>query len=83
MRETQKYAISKKSKWTDTYSGSICTYSQCADQILNKIANTFDETYAGLKSTLQGFRIYIFRNPSSKGMESTSQAAQPIRPYLT
>ena len=28
-----------------------------AEQILNKIANTFDGTYAGLKSMLQRFRI--------------------------
>ena len=39
---------------------------------LNKIAKTFNKTYAGLKSTLQRFRIYFFRNPSSKGVESTS-----------
>ena len=30
-----------------------------AEQILNKIANTFDGTYAGLKSMLQRFRIYF------------------------
>ena len=43
-----------------------------AEQILNKIAKTFDGTYAGLKSMLQRFRIYFFRNPAMKGMESTS-----------
>jgi hypothetical protein len=36
--------------------------SRCAlyaEQILNEIANTFDGTYAGLKSMLQRFRIYF------------------------
>ena len=28
------------------------TKTQCANYILNKIANTFDGTYEGLKSTL-------------------------------
>ena len=46
----------------------------------NKSVEDEDETFAGLKSTLQGFRIYIFQNPSFKGVESTSYAAQPIPP---
>ena len=33
--------------------------AQCAEQILNKIANTFNGTYAGLASMLQRFRIYF------------------------
>ena len=32
------------------------------DKPQNKIANTFVGTYAGLKSTLQRFRVYIFLN---------------------
>ena len=34
--------------------------AQYAEQILNKVANTFDMTYAGLKSMLQRFRKYFF-----------------------
>ena len=48
------------------------TYPLYAEQILNKIAKTFDGTYAVLKSKLQRFRIYFFRKPAMKGMESTS-----------
>ena len=46
----------------------------------NKSLEDGDETFAGLKSTLQRFRIYFFQNPSFEGVESTSYAAQPIRP---
>ena len=46
--------------------------TQCAKWILNKIAKAINETFAGLKLMLQGFRIYFFQNPSIKGMESTS-----------
>ena len=45
---------------------------QYAEQILNKIANAFDGTYAGLKSMLQRFKIYFALNPRLKGVESTS-----------
>ena len=31
--------------------------SQFAEQILNKIAKSFNETFTGLKFMLQGFRI--------------------------
>ena len=50
----------------------IISTAQYPEGDLNKIAKTFNKTYAGLKSTLQRFRIYFFRNPSSKGVESTS-----------
>ena len=50
----------------------ITEYPQYAERILNKIAKAINETFAGLKLMLQGFRIYFFRNPSIKGMESTS-----------
>ena len=46
--------------------------TQCVERILNKIAKPVNKTYAGLKSTLQRFRIYFFRNPRLKGVESTS-----------
>ena len=46
--------------------------AQCVERILNKIAKPVNKTYAGLKSTLQRFRIYFFRNPRLKGVESTS-----------
>ena len=39
-----------------------------AEQILNKIANTFDGTYTGLKSMLQRFGIYSAQNPRFKFM---------------
>ena len=45
---------------------------QYAERILNKIAKAINETFAGLKLMLQGFRIYFFQNPSIKGIESTS-----------
>ena len=45
--------------------------AQYADRILNKITKTFDQTYLGLKSMLQRFRKYFFKNPRSKGTEST------------
>ena len=51
---------------------TLGSYSLYAEQILNKIANTFDGTYAGLKSMLQRFRKYFFWNPALKGVESTS-----------
>ena len=46
--------------------------TQYAERILNKIAKAINETFAGLKFMLQRFRIYFFRNPSIKGIESTS-----------
>ena len=46
--------------------------SQCVERIFNKTAKAINETFAGLKLMLQGFRIYFFRNPSIKGIESTS-----------
>ena len=33
--------------------------SQCAERILNKTAKAINETFAGLKLMLQGFRIYF------------------------
>ena len=33
--------------------------SQCAERILNKTAKCNNETFAGLKLMLQGFRIYF------------------------
>ena len=53
----------------DAFSEYITQY---AERILNKTAKAINETFAGLKLMLQGFRIYFFRNPSIKGIESTS-----------
>ena len=33
--------------------------TQCAERILNKSAKAINETFAGLKLMLQGFRIYF------------------------
>ena len=60
------------SKDRDEHKQHLLTLSLYAEQILNKIANTFDGTYAGLKSMLQRFRKYFFWNPALKGVESTS-----------
>ena len=38
----------------------------------NKIVEDEAFFFAGLKSTLQRFRIYFFQNPSFMGVESTS-----------
>ncbi len=38
----------------------------------HKVLEDREETFAGLKSTLQRFRIYFFQNPSFKDVESTS-----------
>ena len=58
----------------------MVNFSQYGHEKSNKSVGNEDETFAGLKSTLQRFRIYFFQNPSFKGVESTSYAAQPIRP---
>ena len=50
----------------------IADNSQSVERVLGKIAKPFKKTYAGLKSTLQRFRIYFARNPRFKGVESTS-----------
>ena len=46
--------------------------THCIERILNKTALPVNKTYTGLNSTLQRFRIYFFRNPRLKGVESTS-----------
>ena len=49
------------------YIFEICTLALYAEQILNKIANTFDGTYAGLKNMLQRFRKYFFLKSRIEG----------------
>ena len=56
--------------------------TQCSEMILKKIAKTFNKAYSLLKSMIQRFQIHIFQNPSCKGVESTSQKVQLIRPEL-
>ena len=46
--------------------------SQYAERILNKTAKAINETFAGLKLMLQGFRIHFVWHPNIKGIESTS-----------
>ena len=65
--------LAKEEGWNNKLLGLHQTNAaQYPERVLNKISKTFSKTYAGLKSTLQRFRIYSFQNPSSKGMESTS-----------
>ena len=42
------------------------------ERILNKIAKTFNKTYAGLKSMLQRFGMYFAQKPRFKSVKSTS-----------
>ena len=44
--------------------------SQCAERILNKIANPFNKTYTGWKNMIQGFQTHFAWNPKLKGIES-------------
>ena len=46
--------------------------SQHAERILNKIENTFNETFTVWKSMHQGFRIYFVWNPKLMAIETAS-----------
>ena len=57
--------------------------SQCVEGILNKTAKAINETFAGLKLMLQGFRIYFFkilalraRNPAARQPSRYGQHGQ-------
>ena len=47
-------------KWKDMTLSRLVNPTQYPEDDLNKIAKTFNKTYAGLKSTLQRFRICFF-----------------------
>ena len=50
----------------------ILIHIHWAERILNEIAKAINDTFAGLKVMLQGFRIYFVLTPRIKVIETTS-----------
>ena len=66
--------------WQNFQTCLLFRKAQCAERILDKIANPFNKTYAGWMSMIQGFQINFARNPQLKGIESSSKEVLLIWP---